>query len=229
MVNDCAPLGLRKDRVQKHKEKLEQFGRVYSAILDFGARTQDLRKVAILEAVIEILATDGVDELTFERIGKRVGMARSHVVYYFKNREALVESAMRFVALTAQQVIAEKLLGEKEWTKLLRRYVEANFDWIGENRDHSAVFLLMYYRAATRKNYRKMHSDFREAGTQRIRNILKLRPQKWDEKELQSVSKGIQGIITGNLVDVMSTDLADDFKLRRQQTLEMVERLVGLD
>ena len=141
------------EKTKRRPKAIQRHEKILDSILDFGHRTQDVRRTVILQAVIEIMATSGIDELTFERIGKRVKMARSHVVYYFSDRDALVESAILFVALTAQEFIVQKLKDETNWRNLLSGYIEANFEWIAENRSHASVFLLMYYEA-TIKNLR---------------------------------------------------------------------------
>lgn len=197
------------------------FQGLYEAIFASKPSIQDRRRAKILEGVIEILAKEGVDDLTFERIGKRTHMARSHVVYYFPNREALVEAAMRFCAMAAQQVISQKLSGQKDWKGLLTTYVEANFDWIQKYPDHAAVYLLMYYRSATKKNYRKMHSEIREVGTKRIQAILELSAALPNAKRAGEIARGVQSLITGALVDAMTTTHKNDFGTRRSETVAL--------
>ena len=195
---------------------------LYFDILKLKPKTSDVRQVKILQAVISILARDGVDELTFERIGKKTGMARSHVVYYFKDREELIESAMKFVALTAQEIIVEKLKdGSGDWKDILRHYIESNFDWISENPDHAAIFYLMYYRAAVKPRYRKLHLEFRTAGAKRIEAFLRLSPL--NEKLVAPMSRAIQGMITGALIDATTT-VGDRSRIieRKKETIELI-------
>ncbi|MCB0418654.1 MAG: TetR family transcriptional regulator, partial [Bdellovibrionales bacterium] len=49
----------------------------------------ELRRAKILDAAIRIIAKNGVSDLTFERVGKIAGMARSHVIYYYSDRDIL--------------------------------------------------------------------------------------------------------------------------------------------
>jgi len=210
----------RPSKTIKHHEK------ILGSILEFGHRTQDLRRAAILEAAVEIMATTGIDELTFERIGKQVKMARSHVVYYFSDRKLLVESALQFVALTAQEFIVQRLKDHDDWRTLLTTYVEANFQWIYENRAHGSVFLLMYYEATLKKSIRKLSTEARIGGVKRITGILQLSPIAWKESDLVATSKAIQGMITGNLIDVVTTDFSKEFQERKKQTVQSVLKLV---
>lgn len=208
--------------MKEAKPKKSPLPSLYFDILKLKPKTSDVRQVKILQAVISICARDGVDELTFERIGKKTGMARSHVVYYFKDREELIESAMRFVAMTAQEIIVGKVKdGTGDWKDILKHYIESNFEWIEENPDHAAIFFLLYYRAAVKSRYRKLHYEFRNAGAKRIQAFLKLSPL--NEKLIAPMSLAIQGMITGALIDATTTtDDRSRISQRKRETIDLI-------
>lgn len=181
----------------------------------------DERRAQILDAVLRILSKDGLDELTFERVGTEAGMARSHVVYYFKDRNELVVSAIRFAALSANQLIESHVGGGNDWKDCLTRYVDANFDWIENNPSHATLYVLLYYLARLKPSYRALHTEIREAGTERVMRLLERSPLGSKKKQLKGMAKAIQAIITGNLVDALTTNessVAD----RRKETHERV-------
>ncbi len=195
---------------------------LYQATAAAPSKT-DQRRARILEEVVRILATDGVDELTFESIGKGTGMARSHVVYYFKNRNELVIAAIRFAALSAGNIIESHLKEGKNWRDCLGRYIEGNFQWIKLYPDHATVYALLYYLASLKPSYRKLHTEIREAGTGRIEGIIETGPLHGKKKQVHVLAKAIQGLITGNLIDVMTTDQKNHFEDRRKETLQTVD------
>lgn len=194
--------------------------------LNRAPSSSDLKRAAILNAVVKILAQEGVDELTFEKIGKRVKMARSHVVYYFPHRDELVMAAIRFAAMSASETILRHLEGADGWKKKLHRYIEGNFAWIEKNPEHATVYTLIYYLSTFKPEYRKLHSEIRRAGSERIAALLEESPARGKKRLIQSYAKAIQGIITGNLIDVMTTDQAAHLKERRQETLDSVNELI---
>jgi AcrR family transcriptional regulator len=194
--------------------------------LNRAPSSSDLKRASILSAVVKILAQEGLDELTFEKIGKRVKMARSHVVYYFPHRDELVMAAIRFAAMSASETILRHLEAADGWKKKLHRYIEGNFAWIEENPEHATVYTLLYYLSTFKPEYRKLHSEIRRAGSDRIAGILEEGPAKGRKRLVQAYAKSIQGVITGNLIDVMTTDQAAHLKERCQETLDSVDELI---
>ena len=182
------------------------------------------RRSEILDAVMRILAKQGVDELTFERIGKEAGMARSHVVYYFQNREALVKAAIEFAAASAQGIIEAELAEGEGVDDRLRRYVRGNFEWIRRHPEHATVYTLLYYLACFKAEYRELHDGIREAGARRIERILE--KGHWKPRARRGLAKAIQAIVTGNILDVMTTNRRGELAAALRDTLLTVERLV---
>lgn len=196
-------------------------------VLNAEPRSSEVRRAEILEAVVEILSKEGVDELTFEKIGRRVKMARSHVVYYFPNREELVVAAIRFAAMSADATIRKHVERSHDWREELRNYIVGNFQWIGEHPAHATVYTLLYYRATYMDSYRELHSQIRDVGADRVKSILEKSPLGGKPKQIAAIAKSIQGIITGNLIDVMTTDQRPHLAQRRDETIDSVEELVA--
>lgn len=199
---------------------------LYFLALKTTPSAQEHRRAKILQTVVEILAREGVDELTFEKIGRRAGMARSHVVYYFDNREALVTAAIQFAALSAQRIVSSSIDSQADWKAQLRACVEGNFEWIRTCPEHVTVYMLLYYLATFKKEYREMHSEIREVGAQRLEAILLKGPMRWKKKQARQVAKAIQSLISGNIIDVTTTSQYKQLTERKQQTLEQMEILL---
>jgi DNA-binding transcriptional regulator YbjK len=66
-------------------------------------RKSDARKKAIVDATIDCIAQNGVQELSAFAIGKRTKMRRSHIAYYFPNLDKMVEAAILQVVETGQR------------------------------------------------------------------------------------------------------------------------------
>ncbi|MEZ4751271.1 MAG: TetR family transcriptional regulator [Bdellovibrionota bacterium] len=209
-----------------------QLAELYQDILDFKPRQKDLRTVQVISAVIDLIAEEGIDEVTFESVGKRVGMARSHVVYYFKDRNEMIRQAVRFVGHSAQRIISEDLVGIADWEPLLKAYVNANFNWLEQYPRHAAVMLLLYYLASYSKKERDFHSQLRETGRRRLEAILALSPplKKLSLARRRAMARALQGVVTGALLDAFTTrelDLSTAKKETVQVVLEIVAGFVG--
>jgi len=54
------------------------------------ASTVDQRRAAILEAAIEVLASDGIAETTTRKIAARAGVNQAMLRYYFGSKDELL-------------------------------------------------------------------------------------------------------------------------------------------
>jgi AcrR family transcriptional regulator len=197
----------------------------YLEVLKTEPSSKDARRASLVKTVMEILAREGLDELTLERVGKRAGMARSHVVYYFKNRDSLIRAAVDCAALSAQTIIGRRVEQGGDAREKLLFYVEACFTWIETYPEHAAVYTLLYYLATLNKTYRDLHSTIRETGAKRIQTILasdKTRPGA----KAARIARDIQALITGHLIDVTTTRNAKDHSSRMRETQRAVVRLL---
>jgi AcrR family transcriptional regulator len=185
-----------------------------------GPTPGERKRAEILESVVAILAERGLDELTFESVGKATGMARSHVVYYFKSRDELVLAALRYCSLSAGEIIDSQVGQAKDWQDALALYVEGNFEWIRRNPAHATIYLLMYYLARLNPVYRKLHSEIRQAGADRLEAVLNTRPGAKGSQT--ALAKAIQALVTGQLLDAMTTTKGA-LEERRTETLAAVE------
>ena len=70
---------------------------LYFTPLPVKRKKSEERKLRIVEAVVECIATRGLEHTTFEVIGKMVKMERTHVSYYFSSRDELIKAAVRYV------------------------------------------------------------------------------------------------------------------------------------
>lgn len=75
-----------------------------STIIPSGDGATDVR-TRILESALDLLADQGVNELTQPKVARRAGVRQSHLTYYFRTRaDLLMAVAMHFVSSTLGQV-----------------------------------------------------------------------------------------------------------------------------
>lgn len=184
------------------------------------------RTAVCVEAAIEILATEGLDQLTFDNVGKRVKMSRSHVVYYFKNRDRLIEETVRAVTVSAKWEIEQYMGVPAHWRQALERYVEGNFHWIKNNPEHASVYTLMYYLASFRPLYRNLHLEIRKVGSDWIEQLLG-QATEIDRADVADLAKNIQGLVTGNIIEAVTTPGKNRFEVNCSRTNKGVGALLS--
>ena len=187
-------------------------------------RKGDLQKQRIVDAVIDRIATEGIERTSFDSVGKLLGMRPSHVAYYFESKEEMIEFAIRHIAVTGQTITAERVDEAGDPRKRIMAVVDGAFDWCARFPKQAAAMLLFYYYASFDSHYRKMHTEMRSVGAKRLEGLLDgLRPNLRNKKALAST---IQALITGNALEYLTTGLPDGIEAYRKRTIEAVMSLL---
>ncbi len=126
------------------------------------------RRLAIVEAFIDCLCTEGLDRTTFDSVGKKLGMTRTHVAYFFANRDELVFTAIRFVIATGQEVTVAHLEQAKSPQAQLKAAIEGPFVWLEKYPQHAAVMLMFYYLCSYEQKYRDLQTLIQQTGEARL-------------------------------------------------------------
>ncbi|MEZ4751140.1 MAG: TetR/AcrR family transcriptional regulator [Bdellovibrionota bacterium] len=176
-------------------------------ILEFQPSKADRRRASILEAVIEGIG-EGLEGSTVERISQRTKMRRSHVQYYFKNREEMLESAIKFAISTSQEINVEYLKDLDSPEAMLRTYVEATLEWFVREPSHRSVMALLLYFSTCFPQYRHISTQIAKSGEDRIVAILKAKKSKKGkgEKAARALAKTIRLLVVGALIDLHTTE-----------------------
>lgn len=203
----------------KHDQSLSQRS------LPGTLRKGEIRKREILEATVDCLAKDGLFRTTFEAIGQRAGIGKSHVVYHFPKLDELILMAMKYVYATGQEIVTEYIAREKDPKRYLSAYVHGTFDWIRSHPLHSPIAALLVYQSMCDARFRTLQTEVREVGRARILAMLKqLRPQK--QKGLLSLAESVQALIMGSLIYFKTTQHERDLDQLEKETLQSIERLI---
>jgi len=204
--------------------------RIFREVIPFRMRKGDLRKIEIIEAAIDCIATDGLDKLTFESLGKRSKIGKSHVRYHFPTLDELVFNTIRYVYAHGQGVVADYIREETKAKNRLKAYINGTFHWMESHPQHAAVVVLLLYLSTSRSQYRKLQTELWATGSERVRAILELMPTNGDgtqpQRNLKQLSEAIHSHIVGNVFYFTSTDLGGDVSKRKQRTFTSVMKLI---
>jgi AcrR family transcriptional regulator len=199
---------------------------LYFRLMESRPKEWSMPKLDILHALVESLATDGVENINLEKLSKSLGMARSHVAYYFKDRDVLFRSALEFIAFTAQQVTIE-LWMKAPTEKKVEAIVDGAFAWAERLPTHAVAFGLLQYYASFKKPYRAMMSHIRGEGRMRLRESIKIaRGTGPRDAALDACASQVQMLITGYLTEFSTTDSFKNLEEARGACLRAVEESV---
>lgn len=150
-------------------------------------------------------------------------MSRPNLIYYFKDREALVDAAIKYITAQAQAFTVKKISGITAPRDQLFAFVNATVDWAETYPAHAKFTVLYYHYCTFDPKYRELHRRIRQAGAERIEAILtRLTRNATGER-----AKSIQELITGALLEHLTTELKTDFSKVRQRLVASVEALLS--
>lgn len=75
-----------------------------------------IRKSQVIEAVLQLIASQGIKEVTLDRAAKQAGVSKGVVTYYFPNKDQLLLSSCQAFLLGFANNIRQ--LSEVEWSSL---------------------------------------------------------------------------------------------------------------
>lgn len=202
MANSLQPLGL----MGKAKEKTERAQRIFQSLLSPTPISSNEKKRKIVEATIHILASEGVEKVTFESVGLKLDTTKANIRYHFSSKEDLIFTAVKFMAMTAQQITKEKLDKATTSAQRVDAVVEGAFQHLRDHPDHLRVFMMYFYYSSFQYDYQQFYMSARSVGQERLSVILSDLPLKKNiqtEKNHLLLAEEIQNIITGQLLGVV--------------------------
>ncbi len=195
-------------------------------LFEYKPRKGDIKKMEIIKAAIECLATDGLEKTSYEAIAKRIGTRRAHVAYYFSDKHDIFKSAIKYILATYQQISITHLQEAEDGTDMLFKYVAAVFDWAKKHPSQVSVMLLLYYLCTIKEDYRVLNDQIRSNGHERIFYILAMKLEKTMSKNKARVlSKNIQNMISAAIIDSVTTD-GKTLDQAKNDILEIVQMMI---
>ena len=196
----------------------------YQIVLPLLSRGEK-RKMVIVEAAIDILARQGLSQLTFEAIGKKCHISKSHVAYHFPSLEKLVNTSVSYVYTVGQKTVSEYIQNESSKGKgdLLKAYVHGTFHWIETYPEHSSVAALLGYLATWDRGYRDIQSEIKRVGQQRISALIQAMTGK---RCPTAQADAIQSLLMGKILYYSTTATNRSIRQVRAETWRAIQELL---
>lgn len=187
------------------KRPKQQLDPLVLQLFPSSVRKGDLQKAKIVQAIVDIVATEGFEALSFDRIGKEVGMAKSHVVYHFQSKNEMLLKAYLYILNYSQTYIIEGLTDADPGFDRFENYVRAHFDWMKMKPTHFPFILMLYGRSAYDADIRSFNRQVRIAAKNRVRGLL-LEDPLIPERLHEEAAIFLHEMLTGSFIDLICCD-----------------------
>lgn len=211
---------------EEGKKTLLDIDPIIYDLFEFRPRKGDLKKLEIIKATIDCLAHEGLENTTYEAIAQKIGTRRAHVAYHFSDKHYIYQAAVKYILATNQQISINHMSEATDGKDMLKRYVEGPFIWAQTHPEQLSVMLLLYYLCVTREEYHDLHYQIRKGGHERIKYILSSKlGKKFTEEEVVIYSKSIQNMISGAIIDAVTTR-KKTLEEAKQETIKSMNRMI---
>lgn len=164
------------------------------------------KKQRILEAAIALFEKKGAPFVKLNEVAKAAKVPAPLIHYYYETSEDLHYDVVN-VVLTELKFynIKESEKHSDDPIRMLREYLKGPLLWAKERPGSLSIWLYFYYMASFSDRFRKLHTEIRKTGRDRIalmiyRGIEKNVFKSVAFTDVESIAFFIQGQITGELV-----------------------------
>jgi len=127
----------------------------------------------IIRSALNFIGKEGVQKMTFARVGAPIKINASQVRYHFRTLDELIVTAFEeLFENMADEVLPrfEAASGPKK--KKLEALADGLFHWAEKNPNKMKALLLFYYESSHRPKLAKLHRQLGSLGVKRLINIL---------------------------------------------------------
>lgn len=132
----------------------------------------DPKRAQVIEATIESINKDGIENLTFDSIARAMGKRPSHVKYHFPSKEKAVDAALRYSIAKMQDYIIRAIEKETNPKQALDTYLTSSLGYLEKNPKAWPIITLFLYYCSRDKEIREINKQFRETAAKRISAML---------------------------------------------------------
>jgi len=135
---------------------------------------QDFRTRSLLEATRRIIAAEGFDAVTMERVAGEAGITKGGIYLYFRNKDRMIFGALEEIAAAMMREIESRVDPEADPWERLCQQVRAQLDSMERHRDILRTLLLVrWYLSNSRQRVKwRRLLKYRTKHLERIRTIL---------------------------------------------------------
>ncbi len=135
---------------------------------------QDFRTRSLLEATRKILANEGFEAVTMERVAQEARIAKGGIYLYFRNKDRMIFAALEEIASEMTREIDTRVdPGAHPWERLCQ-VVSAQLDSMERHKDVLRTLLLIRWHMGNSRQRKKWQRllKYRTRHLERIRAIL---------------------------------------------------------
>lgn len=204
---------------------LEHDASLNSQLFGYRPNRGDSTRIRILGAAITLMAEGGLESITFDVIGEKVGLGKANVRYHFQDKQSIFLAAIKYIVINAQSITREAVAQATTPSEQLKAVIVSGLMWLEDFPAHAKVWLLFWSLSTRNEEYLALHHEARTVGAERLSSILKsLKPAKLTSKQALSLARHIQKLITAEVVEHLTCSYTDKARDRIKNVSQAMKR-----
>ncbi len=176
---------------------------IWQKITSEGLPTSPDKKQKIIEATIHLMASQGIEAVTFEAIGQALKTTKANIRYHFNDKDELIFLVGRLVVSNAQGMTASLVSQATSPEAKLLAVIDGAYAWYEAYPAHFKVWLLFIYYVHFRNDYREFYENARDAGQDRLQLLLRaLSHERMKPADYEKLAEAIQNILYGQIISM---------------------------
>ena len=175
---------------------------IYGLVFASELKKSDHARIAICKGTFELIAQEGIRNLSFQKIGDSCAMKKAQVKYYFNSIGDILHCMLKYTYLNAQEITIQTLKtlqSESSQSRLLAS-VRGAFAWAEDYPEEVHFTLLFGSLGIYEEDMQKLIGEIRATGLKRIQMLL-LQNFKLGPSSAKKIAHEIQMSIQGALYD----------------------------
>ncbi len=126
----------------------------------------------IIQAAIECLAQDGLEQTTFQAIADRAGVSQPLVVYHLKSRQNIFYVVINHIMDAALVETQNALRSSSHPEDQIREYLKVSLKIFRTRSDISKIYMAFFYLSSFDPSYRQLNDQLKLEAVNRLIDIL---------------------------------------------------------
>jgi len=173
-------------------------------------------KQKLISAAIDLFAENGIQWVSFQQIGSKVGIAQPTLYKYFQDKDDLILACVQHVASTGRQLIDRNVDPLASASKQMRAYIEGNLLWVQKHPKEAIILFAIYYFAYNSLPLREILLSINEQSIKRLAVHIAAgeREGTWKQTDLPKISRIIHSLLIAEMFKAIHDP--DEMNLRER-------------
>ena len=172
----------------------------------------------LVEAMLKVVAEQGVNAATFEEIGRQARLSRSLVTQRFGSKRGLVEAVINYLHRKREAVMHTEESARAQTLRALTHFIDEHLGAAVDEHDSKAYFMLLASTVADATSLRDLFAHSHERVRVGLRTLLeqgKIRDEIRDDVDSDALALTIGSLLLGANIQRLIDPTTDTESIRR--------------